>query len=113
MILGSGDHEVEMHARAEARQARIDDDRSLELVQRLVISSLLAVVLGAPTAALALYSPVLAETDRAAGIGLWIMCGVIGLTAVAAIRAVHGRFPLSLFLLIGLGPAAVSALFLF
>jgi hypothetical protein len=98
---------------AAAQRARDDDAQSLDLVQRVVISTLLLVVLGAPTAALAIYSPMLAQTDRSAGTGLWIMCGVIGLTVVAAIRVANRRFPLSAYLLLGLAPAAVSAFYIF
>jgi hypothetical protein len=96
-----------------ASRGRADDARSLDLVQRLVISTLLVVVLGAPTAALAFYGPVLGQTDRASGLGLLVMCGIIGLTGVTAVRVVHRRSTFSAYLLLGLLPAAVSAFYLF
>lgn len=112
MVVSRSEREP-LRPNAAAQHAREEEAESLDLVQRLVISTLLLVVLGAPTAALAIYGPILAQTDRAAGTGLWIMCGVIGLTAVAAIRVVNRRFPLSAYLLLGLAPAAASAFSLF
>lgn len=90
-----------------------DEEKSLELVQRWVIAVLTIVVGGAPTAALAVYSPRLARTDPGGGIGLWVMSGVIGLLTMGAVLVIHRRRPLSPLLALGLIPTLISAYFLF
>jgi hypothetical protein len=63
------------------------EERSLELVQRVVISALVAVVFGTFAAALAAYLAIVGDRDlpRTSVIGLWIMTGVMGLGTAAAI----------------------------
>ncbi len=101
--------------RAAARRVAADraEARSLDLVQRLIISALLVVVIGVPAISLAIYSPHLARTDRGTAVGLWVMSAVLGLMAALGVLLAHRGRPYSPLLLIGLAPAAVSAYFLF
>ncbi len=92
---------------------RQDDDKSLDVVQRWVISTLLIVVGGAPASTLAAYSTHLADEDYTSAVGLWVMSCVIGLGVAAAVLVVHRRFPVSPWLLAGLIPSAIGAYFLF
>lgn len=54
-----------------------------------------------------------ADGRRGDAIGLWVMCGVIGVVTLAGCLAIHRRSFLSPWLLVGLLPAAVAAPFLF
>jgi hypothetical protein len=82
--------------------------RSLDLVQRVVISALCIVVFGAPTLALAAYSAFSTTVAHADSIGLWVMCGVVGLLAAATVLLINRRKAYSPLVLIGLAPAAAA-----
>lgn len=90
-----------------------EEARSLDLVQRLVVSVLVAVVFGLPTLAVAFYSTRLAGTEPGNAIGLWVMSALLGLVTMGAVLLVHGRRPYSPLVLIGLVPAAVAAYWVF
>lgn len=90
-----------------------DDEKSLDAVQRWVISTLLVVVGGAPASALAAYSTRLADEDYTGAVGLWVMSCVIGIVVAGAVLVVHRRFPVSPWLLAGLIPSAIGAYYLF
>lgn len=92
-----------------ARRER--DARSLDLVQRVVISVLVAVVFGTFAAVLAAYLAIAGDRDfpPTSVIGLWIMTGVMGLATAAAILLVNRRRPYSPWVLLGLLPMAISA----
>ena len=69
--------------------------RSLDFVQRMVISALLIVVLGLFAAVLAGYLALYpvglsSQGDR---IGLWIMSGVVGLVCAGAVLVTNRRRP--------------------
>ncbi|HET9649353.1 MAG TPA: hypothetical protein VFP34_14145 [Microlunatus sp.] len=86
------------------------EGRSLDLVQRTVISVLVGVVMGIIAGALVLYLAisgpnVLARSDV---IGLWIMTGVLGLLTAAAILIINQRRPYHPAVLIGLMPMAAA-----
>ncbi len=85
----------------------------IEIVQRWVAAVILIHVGAAPATALAVYSPHLAGTDRGSAIGLWVMCGVIGLLTVGGVLLIHARSLLSPWLVLGVLPMAASAFFLF
>ena len=87
--------------------------RSLDLVQRVVISALCVVVFGAPTFALAAYSAFSTAISPSDSIGLWLMSGVVGALAAVAILLINRRKPYSPFVLLGLVPAAVAAYWVF
>jgi hypothetical protein len=90
-----------------------DDLKSLDVVQRWVISVLVIVVGGAPTAALGAYSVSLRRTDHTSAVGLWVMGCVIGVLTLVAVMVIHRRFPLHPLVLLGLVPGAISAYYLF
>jgi hypothetical protein len=90
-----------------------DDLKSLDVVQRWVISALVIVVGGAPTAALAAYSASLRLSDHTSAVGLWVMSCVIGLLTMVAVLVIHRRFPLHPLVFLGLLPGAISAYHLF
>lgn len=86
------------------------DERSLDLVQR-VVSSVLAIVVGGGIAVLLTVASTIGWTglDRASTIGLWVMSGVAGMLTAAAVLVINRRHPYSPLLLLGLLPAAVTA----
>ena len=90
---------------------RRHEERSLDLVQRVVISVLVAVVFGTFAAVLAAYLAIAGDRDlpRTSVIGLWIMTGVMGLSTAAAILLINRRRPYSPWVLLGLLPMAISA----
>ena len=85
--------------------------RSLDVVQHVVISILVAVVFGTFAAVLAAYLVLAGDRDlpRSSVIGLWIMTGVMGLGTAAAILVINRRRPYSPWVLLGLLPMAISA----
>jgi hypothetical protein len=91
--------------------ARNEHDRSLDLVQRVIISALVAVVFGTFAAVLAAYLAVRGDQDlpHFSVVGLWIMSGVLGLVTAAAILLINRRRAYSPWVLLGLLPMAISA----
>lgn len=83
---------------------------STEQVQRWVISFLILAVSSFPLGALtAVSDSIVQDGRRSDGILLIAVMAVIGVLALGAIRLVHRRPPLSLWLLCGLLPAAAAA----
>ena len=91
------------------------EKRSLDLVQRVIISALVGVVFGSFAASLAAYLAVYGDRDLppASVTGLWIMTGVMGLLTAVAILMVNRRRPYNPWVLVGLLPMAVSAPWIF
>jgi hypothetical protein len=85
------------------------EEKSLDLVQRVVISAILCVVFGAPTAALAAYAPHRALTSPGDATGLWAMGLVLGIATVQAVLLTNRRRPWHPAALLGLLPSALSA----
>ncbi|HZA05347.1 MAG TPA: hypothetical protein VE617_12340 [Propionibacteriaceae bacterium] len=86
------------------------EERSLDLVQRMVISALIIVVFGLFAGMLALYLAVYPEeTSRSSTIGLWVMSGAFGLATAGAVLVVNRRRPYSPWVLLGFLPMAISA----
>ena len=85
------------------------EEKSLDLVQRMVISAILCVVFGAPTAALAAYAPHRAQTNPADATGLWVMGLLLGVVTVQAVLFTNRRRPWHPAALVGLLPSALSA----
>ena len=86
------------------------EERSLDLVQRVVFSAIVVVVIGSIAAVLALY--VAFNTDefaRSDAVILWVMTGVIGIITVVAVLLINRRRPFSPWLILGLLPMAISA----
>lgn len=88
------------------------EENSLDLVQRLIMSTLIGVVLGTFSAVLAVYLALRGAEDleRVAVLGLWVMTGAIGLVTAGTILVVNRRRPYSPWIVAGLAPMAVSAL---
>ncbi len=86
------------------------EERSLDLVQRVVFSAIVVVVIGSIATVLALYlafnTEKLARSDE---ILLWLMTGVIGIISVVVVLLINRRRAISPWLLLGLLPMAVSA----
>jgi hypothetical protein len=90
---------------------RQQEQRSLDVVQRAIISALVAVVFGLFAATLAAYLVVYGDQDlpRDSVIGLWIMTGVLGLLTAVAVLVINRRRPYSPWVILGLLPMAISA----
>ena len=99
------------HQPARRRTRREHKERSLDLVQRFVISALVCVVFGSFAATLAAYLVVYGDQDldRSSVIGLWIMTGVMGLLTAVAVLVINRRRPYSPWVLLGLLPMAITA----
>ena len=103
------------HSAPSGQPGEGSEQRSLDFVQRMVISALIIVVFGLFAAFLAGYLviyPVGLESqgDR---IGLWIMTGVLGLACAAAVLITNRRRPYSPWVILGLLPMAASAYWIF
>ncbi|HEU5485574.1 MAG TPA: hypothetical protein VFU98_11755 [Microlunatus sp.] len=85
------------------------EDKSLDLVQRVVVSAILCVVFGAPTVALTAYAPHRALTSTGDAVGLWAMGLILGIVAAEAILLINRRKPWHPAVLVGVVPAAISA----
>jgi hypothetical protein len=90
---------------------RTHEARSLDLVQRVIVSMLVAIVFGTFSAVLAAYLAVRGDQDlpHFSVVGLWIMTGVLGLATAAAILLINRRKPYSPWVLLGLLPLVISA----
>jgi hypothetical protein len=87
------------------------EERSLDLVQRVIISALVGVVFGTFAAVLAAYLAIRGDRDLPpfSVTGLWIMSGVLGLVTAAAILLINRKRPYSPWVLLGLLPMVISA----
>jgi hypothetical protein len=85
------------------------EERSLDLVQRVVVSAIMCVVFGAPTVALAAYAPHRALTSPGDATGLWVMGVILGIVAAESVLYVNRRKPWHPAVLFGLVPSALSA----
>jgi hypothetical protein len=85
----------------------------IETVQRWVVSAILFHVGSVPAVTLAVYSIGVAADDFGKGVGLWFMSGVIGILTVVGILAIFRRSFLSLWVLLGILPTAVTGFFIF
>jgi integral membrane sensor domain MASE1 len=86
------------------------EERSLDLVQRVVFSAIVVVVIGSIAAVLALYVAFnTGEFARSDAVILWVMTGVIGIITVVAVLLINRRRPFSPWLILGVLPMAISA----
>ena len=92
-----------------------EEGKSLDLVQRVIISVFIGVVVGMFAGVLALYIATSGQTDlgRSDVIGLWIMTGVLGLITSGAILLINRRKPYHPPVLLGLFPMAAAAYWIF
>lgn len=89
--------------------------KSLDVVQRAVLSIILAFTFGSFAAVLALYLVLRGEQDLTHGdvVGLWVMSGLVGLATAAGILVINRRKPFSPWVLLGLLPMAASWYWIF
>lgn len=94
----------------EQERDKAEDERSLDVVQR-VVTSVLAIVVGGGISTLLALNTVLGygSPDRSSHIGLWVLSGVTGILTMAAVLVINRRHPYSPMLLLGLLPLALSA----
>lgn len=87
-----------------------EEAHSLDLVQRLVASVLVAAIIASIVIVLLYFLATSApqELPRDSIVGLWVMSGVLGLMGTGIVLALHGRKILHPLLLIGLLPMVVS-----
>lgn len=99
----------------EAQTSTESERRSLDLVQRTVVSLLLGGVIAMVAGVLALFVVTRApyELPYDSVIGLWIMTGVIGLAGAVTVLILNRRRPYHPLVLLGLIPMAVAGYFLF
>lgn len=92
-----------------------DEGRSLDLVQRMVVSLLVSGVIALPASALALYVVTRGryELPYDSTIGLWIMSGVIGLAGAVSVLLLNRKRPYHPLVVLGLTPMVVAAFWLF
>ncbi len=98
------------------RMSRAEEEaRSLDTVQRVIISALLGVVFGSLAAVLGAYLALAGERDLARGdvLGLWVMTGVVGVVTAAAVLLVNRRKPYAPWVVLGLLPMTVTAFWIF
>ncbi|SDS70340.1 hypothetical protein SAMN04489812_2734 [Microlunatus soli] len=90
------------------------EGRSLDRVQRVLVSLLITVVVGIHAASLAVYVTFnRAEMARSDVIGLWAMTGLTGLASAVMILMINRRKPYNPLVLLGLLPLAASGLSIF
>jgi hypothetical protein len=87
---------------------RASEDKSLTTVQRwvmsaLVVTTILHLVMGLIIAAIFIDDP-----SPGARVGLCVIAGAFGVIAVALALLIHGKRPVSPWLLLGLVPSAVG-----
>lgn len=104
---------AQIQERRVVRRRRTPRPMNIETVQRWVASVILLHVGSVPAVTLAVYSIGVAAGDFGRGVGLWFMSGVIGLLTVAGILAIFRRSPLSLWLVLGILPTAVTGFYIF
>jgi hypothetical protein len=94
-----------------SREEREAEQRSLDVVQRALLSVAAWIVFGSIAIVLAAYLAVRGESDLGYSrtVGLWVMTGVIGLITAVVTLVVNRRRPWSPLALLGLLPMAVSA----
>jgi hypothetical protein len=77
-------------------------------VQKWVATVLAVAVLGHLAEGLVILALLAPKDEHPARIGLLVIAGVVGVLAAGGVRAIHQRRILSLWLLIGLTPAAIG-----
>lgn len=100
---------------AEMQTSSEGERRSLDLVQRTVVSLLVGGVVGKVATVLALYAVTRGRSELPydSVVGLWIMSGVIGLVGAVAVLKLNRRKPYHPLVILGLLPMAVAGYWLF
>lgn len=80
----------------------------LQRVQRTVVSVLVGTTIFHLSIGLVIAGVAIDPTQGAARVGLCLLAGAFGVLALVAAFVIHGRSPLSPWLLLGLAPTAVG-----
>lgn len=96
-----------------SHQRSIGDTHALTNVQRWVMSVLLVTTLFHFSAGIAISAVLYDDSGTGARVVLNVLAALTGVLAVAAGRAIHGKRLLSAWLLLGLLPGVVGAVFTF
>lgn len=87
-----------------------EEGRSLDLVQRMVVSALAIVVYGAIAAGVTAYITLNPSgLGRGSIIALWLIAGFAGLLTAATVLVINRRHPYSPLVILGLLPTVISA----
>ena len=91
------------------------EGRSLDLVQRTLVSLLAGGVIAMVAVVLALYVSTRGPGDlpRDSVVGLWVLTGVIGLAGAATVLVLNRRKAWNPLVLVGLGPMVIAAYWVF
>ncbi|MCW2833389.1 MAG: hypothetical protein JWN68_1342 [Nocardioides sp.] len=87
---------------------RAAEDKNLTRVQRWVMSALVVTTIFHLVMGLILAAVFLEDPRPGARVGLCLIAGAFGVIAVALARMIHGRRPVSSWLLLGLVPSAIG-----
>ena len=101
-------HLMDPNAPRRTREEHESEQRSLTHVQRWVMSVLAVTTLFHLQVGLILAALFLDDPRPGAEIGLCLIAGAFGVISVALALLIHGRRPLTPWLLVGLVPAAVG-----
>ena len=91
---------------------RAAEDKNLIRVQRWVTSALVVTTIAHLAVGLIVAALFLTDPRPGAQIGLCLLAGALGVIAVGLALVIHGRNPLSPWLVIGLVPAATGIVLL-
>ncbi len=110
-VQGRPQEEPEVAAPLDPEQLEEQEEaRSLDLVQRMVVSALAIVIYGAIAAGLTTYVTLNPSgLSRGSIIALWLIAGFAGLLTAATVLVINRRHPYSPLLMLGLLPTAISA----
>ena len=86
------------------------NDRSLTNVQRWVGSALATTTIFHLSAGLVVAAYFMGDDNTASGVGLCVIAGAFGIIAIGVGMAIHGRFPLSWWSVLGLLPTLIGLL---
>ena len=89
---------------------RAAEDKNLTRVQRWVMSALVVTTIFHLMMGLIIAALFLDDPRPGARVGLCLIAGAFGVIAVALARMIHGKRPVSPWLLLGLVPAAIGIL---
>lgn len=96
------------HLMDPANPVRQVNDRSLTNVQRWVASALTTTTIFHLSAGLVIAAVFIDEDNPVSRIGLCLIAGAFGVIAIGVGMAIHGRFPISWWSLLGVVPTAVG-----
>lgn len=100
-------HLIDFDAPAKPRDAE-RDEASLTRVQRWVMSVLAVTTVGHLAVGLVVAAVMLEDPRPGARVGLCVIAGAFGVIGIVVARLIHGRSPLTPWLLVGTLPTVVG-----